>query len=192
MNKQKVVISGSLRKHNEEISQVFQQFKNSDAFIVTAPISTEIERLEKDYVVLVCDNPNKSRSDIEQEFLEKVKEADLLYVVNKDGYIGKSVACEICWAILNNVPVLKACNQESYSIDVPQSIQKIINLFSVYLESNNLTQKDATPDSHWAQVEYKINNLKHRAQELLKTLGPLSEKEMEKMINDLLFEIDAN
>jgi hypothetical protein len=58
----------------------------------------------------------KSSREAEKDFLSKIDEADILYVVNPNGYIGLSVTLEIGYACAKKKPVFSLHSIEDYTI----------------------------------------------------------------------------
>lgn len=190
MTKIKVVIAGCFRRYPKEISNVFEQFKNYDHFEVIAPQSLEIEKIKNNRAILKSDNPNKSASQIQQDFMDEILKADFLYVANFDSYIGLSVATEIAWAIVNDIPViLMEYNQKFYE-GIPSNLVHAIQFIPVEVSLDELFLKDS--DSSMVSLEMRILGLKQRARALSKTMGPLTEKSIEKMSEKLFFELETD
>lgn len=121
----KVVVSGSFRKHLNQIRLVINNFRTSGVFIL-APETSEMTSLEKEFVVLVSDDPTKKPNELENDFLKAIARADFLYVVDVDGYIGYSVASEIAYARLNQIPIIISESIKGFGPEVSEEIQLLL------------------------------------------------------------------
>jgi len=92
----KIVLAGSFRKHYAQIIAVVRDFE-ALKHIVLSPKISAIMNEGADFVVLESDD-GLPHHEIEKLHLDAIYQADALYVVNPDGYIGSSAALEIGWA----------------------------------------------------------------------------------------------
>lgn len=99
----KCVVSGSFRKFYQGIIQVIEDFERCGIEVLSPKIS-EVMNPENEFVILKSD-PTNDIETLERSHLEKIREADFLYIYNPGGYIGKSVAMELGWALALNKPV---------------------------------------------------------------------------------------
>ena len=90
-----VGIIGSFGKHMQDIARAKRVFEQN-GFKVLVPIDTEIsdERSIQGFLVLEKDAEKRPR-DLEHSYLSALLNCDVIYVCNRDGYIGKSVMFEI-------------------------------------------------------------------------------------------------
>ena len=90
-----VGIIGSFSKHMEDIARAKKVFEQN-GFKVLAPIDTEISnaRSSQGFLVLEKDAQKRPR-DLERSYLSALLNCQVVYVCNRDGYIGKSVMFEI-------------------------------------------------------------------------------------------------
>jgi len=91
-----VVISGSFRKHFEEIQAVRVKLERLGVRVLS-PQSAAVRDKKSGFVLLTTDETDDPRT-LENQHLEAIREAAALYVVNPNGYLGPSVALEIGWA----------------------------------------------------------------------------------------------
>jgi nucleoside 2-deoxyribosyltransferase len=106
-----VTISGSFRKYKPEIDLAIQEFRDY-GFTVLAPdlgwLQVPRHRIlslsEKGFRPLPSE-VNMSILEIENRFLNCVRQSNLLYVVNPAGYIGNSAALEVGFAMALGIPV---------------------------------------------------------------------------------------
>jgi hypothetical protein len=103
----KVVVSGSFRKYWKYITGVVNDFSAS-GLKVLAPKIDGVSGRKETFVILSSDDPTKSPEKLELDFMSEISKADFLYVVDIKGYIGISVAAEIAYARLHNIPVIVA------------------------------------------------------------------------------------
>jgi len=115
-------VSGSFKKHLNRINETILEFKKNGIEVLSPQLSRPISR-ESDFVILESDKGNLK--EIESKHLEAISQSDFLYVVNPRGYIGKSSALEIGFALSRNVPV--------YSLQKP-----IDPVFSSFVISKSL------------------------------------------------------
>src|SRR5688572_19747006 len=91
-----IAISGSFRKHFEEI-QVVRSKLEELGVCVLSPQRATIRDEQSGFVLLTSDKTDDPQT-LESQHLEFIREANALYVVNPGGYLGHSVALEIGWA----------------------------------------------------------------------------------------------
>ena len=90
-----VGIIGSFSKQMQDIARAKRVFEQN-GFNVLAPIDTEVsnERSTQGFLVLEKDAQKRPR-DLEHSYLSALLNCDVVYVCNRDGYIGKSAMFEI-------------------------------------------------------------------------------------------------
>ncbi len=101
-----VAISGSFRKHYEEICLAVTALENLE-WVVLSPAKSRVMNPEDEFLILAMD-VDRSVMTIEQNHLDSVARSDALYVIDPEGYIGSSTPVEIVWALAHNVPVFLA------------------------------------------------------------------------------------
>ena len=104
-------ISGSFNKDLDEIRKKIHQFQQKGVEVLSPELSRVVSRHE-DFVRLEEDKGTPG--EIESKHLEAILQSDFLYIVNPRGYIGKSVAFEIGYALSKNIPV--------YSLETPEDV----------------------------------------------------------------------
>jgi hypothetical protein len=110
-NKQKIVaLLGSFRKHYEQVKQIMDCF-TANGFIVSSPKKANIINPGEDFVLFDTD-PTQNPRLLEDSVLQKIEEADLVYICNVGGYIGTSVSFELgnLVAMRQKVYFLEMCN----------------------------------------------------------------------------------
>jgi hypothetical protein len=121
----KVVISGSFRKHLSEIGKASSKFKDAGVKVL-APLTQDTINSNADFVILETDDPQKTADVLEKDFMSKIAKSSFLYIANIEGYIGKSTGAEMCFAILNNIPIVVAEKINKFSSDIPVFIENIL------------------------------------------------------------------
>jgi len=87
------------------------------------------------------------RSDVRgiEGCLEKIDEADIVYVVNPEGYVGKSVSIDIGYAFGRNKPVYLMCETSDPPImDLVEGIASFEKLIGL-IKPNASTQSEKKP-----------------------------------------------
>jgi len=128
----KVVISGSFRKHYSKIITYIKEFEECD-WQVLSPKKSNIVNHESDFIILESDK-DQSNTQIENNHLNAIRNADILYVVNPEGYIGVSTSLEIGWAlncgvrvILQNKPTDSIIGELCEIISSPKKVDKMFS-----------------------------------------------------------------
>ncbi len=100
----KAVVIGSFRKFYKEVVQAREEFEAAGVEVLSPPKSAVLDPRE-DYVVLASDPKKASIRDIEDTVLDKIPKSDFVFLVNPDGYVGKTASFEIGVAVAKNIPV---------------------------------------------------------------------------------------
>jgi len=128
------------------------------------------------FVRLGQDEYVKTPGHLERVFIEQIAHADFLYVANKDGYIGRSVATEMGYALSIGRPVILAQPIQQVSSEVDKSFSELL-LASPYavVEPQKILLTDIAQILRWQRVLQKVclskeqkGQLKKPAEELLK------------------------
>lgn len=120
-----IVISGSFRKHLQDIGIALANFKKSNVEVL-APLTQEAGSDNADFVFLATDDPEKSADVLEKEFLANINKADFLYLANVEGYVGQSAATEMSVAVMGGIPVVTAQEIKDFSDDIPSPAQELL------------------------------------------------------------------
>ncbi len=123
-----IVVSGSFKKHFEDISNLIRQFEALDITVLSPKVS---KNSNNEFVILETDDTNESKI-LEQRHLDAIEKADALYIYNPDGYIGASATLELGWAI--------ALGKLIYSKE--QSEDSTLKLFSGKVGTPNEIKKE--------------------------------------------------
>ena len=119
------VVSGSFRKHMEQIGKVLESFEKAGVKVL-APATKEAVNPDEEFIILATDDPDKPPHKLEMDFMREIREADFLYVADVDGYVGQSAATEMAYARLKNSPVVAAEIIKSFSDEIPEEAQKLL------------------------------------------------------------------
>lgn len=119
------VVSGSFRKHMEQIGRVLESFERADVKVL-APATKEAVNPDEEFVILATDDPEKPPYRLEIDFMWEIRKADFLYVADVDGYVGQSAATEMAYARLKNLPVVVAEAIKSFSSEIPEEAQELL------------------------------------------------------------------
>ena len=104
-----VAILGSFGKHYESIVEAANIFK-ANGISVLAPKLEGKQDDNGNFILLVGDNTDNPK-ELENDYIKKCLEADFVYVCNKDGYIGSTVAFEL--------GILSCYRQEIFFMEKP-------------------------------------------------------------------------
>jgi len=134
-------ISGSFHKHFDEIHRKIREFREARIEVVSPELSQPISSRDG-FVMLETDSG--SPREIEKKHLEAISRSDFLYVVNPEGYIGKSVALEIGFAVSKNIPVYSLSKPEDIVLSSFVRSEKSIKTIKRELEAKALAEKPLT------------------------------------------------
>jgi nucleoside 2-deoxyribosyltransferase len=171
----KVVISGSFRRYGKDVETARKNFERIGVS-VSAPLSQKSVKISNDFVFLETDDPNKTAEELEEEFMEKIKQADMLYVADVDGYIGRSVATEMGLALLQKIPIILSEKIKHFSEDVPRYVQEIFGNIPyqyLFIERINRESLDELKIKHQMQSDLssdEAQQLQRMIKQLLESL----------------------
>jgi NTP pyrophosphatase (non-canonical NTP hydrolase) len=138
-------ISGSFNKHLDQIQNKILEFQQEGIEVLSPKLSRPIS-CEDEFVRLETDKGTPG--EIEFEHLEAITRSDFLYVVNPGGYIGKSVALEIGYALSRNIPVYSLEKPEdnvlSFFVKPEKSVKIIKRLLMTKRDEISFTKKSLT------------------------------------------------
>jgi ADP-ribose pyrophosphatase YjhB (NUDIX family) len=112
-----VSLVGSFRQHYPEVLKAAQVFSDAGMVVKSPPLSPIATH--GDFVRFASDPPLSSDHAIQAATLEKIFSSDFVYVVNPDGYIGRTTAYELGRIHERGVAVFYAEPPEDLPIDVP-------------------------------------------------------------------------
>ncbi len=108
----KCVISGSFRKHYDDICRTISDFERLGVEVLSPKKSSVVDSNEA-FVILETDKSSDPKK-LEEDHLNAIRQCDFLYVCNPDGYIGASTLLEIGFAI--------GVDKEIYCIKQPKEL----------------------------------------------------------------------
>ncbi len=128
-NKCQCLIIGSFRKHYPEIVETIKYFHANDIEVLSPKIST-ILNPENEFVVFDYDPRDADVRQIEDKVLKKMHNADFVYIVNPDGYIGQSTSFEIGYCHGKNLKIFamndssELCSKYIHAVLKPHEVIK--------------------------------------------------------------------
>lgn len=126
-NKRKCLIIGSFRKHYSQIVETIKFFNTNNIDVLSPKIST-ILNPEDEFVVFDYDSKDADIRQIEDMVLEKMHNADFIYIVNPDGYIGQSTSFEIGYCHGKNLKIFamndstELCSKYIHAVLTPHEV----------------------------------------------------------------------
>ena len=171
------VVSGSFRKHMEEIGKALENFENADVKVF-APATKETLDPNEEFVILATDDPNKPPHKLEMDFMREIRKADFLYVADIGGYIGQSAATEMAYARLKNLPVVAAEAINIFSDEIPEGAQELLRkIVSDILPISDIS-KEKIADLKQKFAELEMTDLSEEESRVLQSL-------VKKLLKDL-------
>ena len=98
----KVVISGSFRKHMEEIIKLKQQLERDGIEVIKPNNIDIIENPENPEFIKFNGEENMSEYELQQQYYRAIEKCDAHIIFNKGGYIGKSALYELFYGAGTN------------------------------------------------------------------------------------------
>lgn len=120
-----VAISGSFRKHLNELKLVISKF-GLEGIRVLCPLTTNSIDPEAEFVVLASDDPSLPNYKLEMNYMRQIGSSDFHYIYNLNGYIGYSVAAEMAYAKLKGIPIIMSEEIKNFSINIPMEAHRIL------------------------------------------------------------------
>ena len=106
----KCVISGSFRKHYDDIRRTISDFEELGVEVLS-PMKSSIINPNEAFTILETDTSNDPKK-LEEDHLNAIRQCDFLYICDIGGYIGASTLLEIGFAI--------AVGKKIYCIEQPK------------------------------------------------------------------------
>lgn len=100
----KVAVIGSFRKYYSEILNIINIFKKAGLYVL-APKESYINGKIGNFVIFESDRKDFSPAEIQMITLDKIIKADMVYVYNPDGYVGKTTCYEIGFCFSKKKPI---------------------------------------------------------------------------------------
>ncbi|MFH0714594.1 MAG: hypothetical protein V1847_02365 [Candidatus Diapherotrites archaeon] len=102
--KVKCVIIGSFHHFYQEVVYAREDFEALGVEVLS-PEKSHVLDPKEDFIILGSDPEKFSIREIEDVVLDKIPKSDFVYLVNPDGYTGKTASFEIGAAVAGQVPV---------------------------------------------------------------------------------------
>jgi NTP pyrophosphatase (non-canonical NTP hydrolase) len=138
-------ISGSFNKHLDKIQDKIRELQGEGIEVLSPKLSRPFS-CEGRFVRLETDKGTPG--EIEFGHLEGIARSDFLYVVNPGGYVGKSVALEIGYALSRGIPVYSLEKPEdfvlSFFVKPERSVKIIKRLFIARRNEISFPKKSLT------------------------------------------------
>lgn len=115
-----VAVIGSFRKHYPEVVAAVNALKAAGVAVSSPPVS-RITNQGEPYVRFAVDSPQVSDKDIQLATMQKILDADFVYVVAPRGYIGRTTCYELGRAQQKGIPVYFSEVPLDLPIDIPSS-----------------------------------------------------------------------
>lgn len=135
------VVSGSFRKHMEQIGEALDSFERA-GIKVLAPTTKEAVNPDEEFIILATDDPSEPPHKLEMDFMRQIRKADFLYVANVDGYVGQSAATEMAYARLKGLPVVVAEAIKTFPSEITEEAQELLRkIVTVNLGISEITKE---------------------------------------------------
>ena len=99
-----VAIIGSFRKYYDQILEIIKEFKKNGLY-VSSPKESFINNKIGEFVIFNADDQTQTPAEIQMVTLERILNADAVYVYNPNGYIGKTTCYEIGFCFSRYKPI---------------------------------------------------------------------------------------
>jgi NTP pyrophosphatase (non-canonical NTP hydrolase) len=138
-------ISGSFNKHLDKVQDKIRELQGERIEVLSPKLSSSFSR-EGKFVRLESDRGTPG--EIESEHLKAIAGSDFLYVVNPGGYVGKSVALEIGYALSRGIPIYSLEKPEDFALSFfvkpEKSLKRIKRLFITRQNKISFSKKSFT------------------------------------------------
>lgn len=96
----KIVIGGSYHKFLNDINQLHDKLEKSGHTVLAPLKEARKSRVDPKFnYVLFQGEEEENPIDVQQRFMDKIHDADVFVVCNKNGYMGNTVSMELGWAL---------------------------------------------------------------------------------------------
>lgn len=109
-----VAIIGSFQKYYNEILSIIEKFKENGLYVLS-PKESYICGKVNDFVLFGSDKKEYTPEEIQMITLEKIINADVVYVYNPNGYVGRTTCYEIGFCFSKKKPLF----YYDYPVDLP-------------------------------------------------------------------------
>jgi len=121
------VIIGSFRKHYDQIVNVIEDF-NAAEIEVLSPKKAKILNPTDEFVIFDYDPEGLSEKELEDLVLKKMHGSDFVYLVNPEGYIGRSAAFEMGYCAARGFKIFamedstELCMKYTHGVKSPKEV----------------------------------------------------------------------
>lgn len=153
MEKIRIAIIGSFQKYYDEIRELIELF-TTHGMIITSPYHSKVvdkrtSSGNSGFVIFEADDDSLSDAEIQMDTLRKILIADLVYVYNPKGYVGKTTCYEIGVVISKRRPLFFYAMPDDLPIPIserqvisPQEIADMGKTHKIgFVLPNNLSNK---------------------------------------------------
>lgn len=132
-----IAIIGSFQKYYSDILNIIKTFKQA-GLCVLSPKESYIDGKIDDFVIFGSDRKDYSPAEIQMITLERIIEADVVYVYNPDGYVGKTTCYEIGFCLAKRKPLYFF----EYPEDLPIAVVKEKQVLKPEVFVNNVCHRE--------------------------------------------------
>lgn len=133
-----VAIIGSFQKYYSDILKVIKIFKKV-GLSVLSPKESYINGRIEDFVIFESDRQDYTPAEIQMITLDKIISADVVYVYNPDGYVGRTTCYEIGFCFSKKKPLFFFEYPSDLPIPVLEDIQVMKpEVFANFVSSNDV------------------------------------------------------
>ncbi|MFH0898590.1 MAG: hypothetical protein V1855_03350 [bacterium] len=136
--KMKTVLSGSYRKHFNEMIQLKKYFEKKGVEVL-APICNDVVNSEEEFVLLLKD-PVVHPRILQDSIFAKIRHSSFLVLCNFDGYLGNAAVFEMGYAVSLGIQILSLDRVDDPNLAA--YCQPICNVFDDF-DMHNLVQSKA-------------------------------------------------
>ena len=178
-----IVVSGSFRKHMEQIGKALEGFEKAGVKVL-APVTKERINPDEEFIILATDDPSKPPHGLEKDFMREIRKVNFLYVADVDGYVGQSAATEMAYARLKNTPIVIAETIKTFADEIPEEAQKLLRqsvsgalgISDISKEKVEELKKSFSDLEMQSLIKEEVNILQSLIKKLLKNLKSLKNK----------------
>lgn len=132
-----VAIIGSFQKYYNDILGIIETFKQA-GLCVLSPKESYIDGRIEDFVLFGSDRKDYSPAEIQMITLERIVDADTVYVYNPNGYVGKTTCYEIGFCLSKRKPMYFF----EYPDDLPIPVVKETQVLKPEVFANRVFNKN--------------------------------------------------
>jgi len=114
-----VAIIGSFQKYYNDVVSLIDFLTDQGLFVISPKRSAVVNKID-DFVILRTDNKEFTPVEIQMITTEKILNADVIYVYNPDGYVGKTTCYELGFFLSRFFPIYFYTTP----IDLPMPVSK--------------------------------------------------------------------